>query len=736
MNFSGYHFRPKILFTGFRILLVIAVIAGIGGFPFASVQAAGTHYVATTGYDSGDCNSPTAPCKNIQYAVNHANWGDTILVATGTYTYIPSSCSNWFVTPVVLCVMDNSLTILGGFSGSNWSARNTSLYPTIIDGQNTNRGVAVFSSNDNAFLDLEGFTIQNCRAFGPTYSNPYNPGGLGGGMMVVHAWVTVRDVIFNDNQAIGANTSSGAGGIGEGSAIHIEATPAGTTSLLQRVTVTNNKSYGGSGPIRGGVAFGALFIFKSNVIVEDSVFTNNLAQAGSSGGNGFADNLNADALGGGIAIQNCPGCANNVTLTRVTISGNQVIGGNAGVNGGGAFGGAVIAEDTPVFSIYDSTIANNTATAGNGSTAGFAAGGGIQSQNNSEVNIQRTTILGNSATGGSSTSGGTAGGAGGGGMYLFTTHATGTYQANLTNVIIVENSVQQGPGVTALGNGMGGGLVVQGVHADITHATFARNRLNSDLILGQALAVTPYGSVPAVVNLDYSIIAEHTVGGSGTIPAAAVLVTQNGSLTFSHGLFAGNTKDTNYDSWPVAAGTYNGLDTMQTVTSAGFVSPDAPNHNYHILSSSAAKDKATNSTTTVDIDNDPRPYGTASDFGADEYIMPSLSASPNIITVVTDKDDIVTRHSNISVQPTMPATWTATTSANWVYLGPSGTSNSTTGQADTALTVRVDPSKGGLGAHSATITITAASANSTAITVQLFKYSYLYETFVPILLKP
>ena len=737
MNFSGYRFRFTIPLTSFRIILVIAVIAGIGGVPFAAVRAAGTHYVATTGYDSGNCSSTAAPCKNIQYAVDHAAWGDTILVATGTYTFIDSSCSSLFPTSVILCLSNKSLTILGGYPGTDWSTRNISQYPTIIDGQNTYRGVVVLSNNDLGYLDLEGFTIQNCRAFGPTYLNPYNPGGFGGGMLVVRSSVTIRDVMFQDNQAIGANTNSGAGGIGEGSAIHIETTPAGTTSLLQRVTVRNNKSYGGSGPVRGGVAFGALFIFKSNVIVEDSTFTNNLAQAGSSSGTGNADYLNADALGGGIAIENCQGCANNVTLNRVMITGNRVIGGNASVNGGGAFGGGIVVEDTPVFCVNDSTIANNSATAGYGSIAGFAAGGAIQSQNNAEVDIQRTTILGNSSIGGGSTSGGNAGGAGGGGMYIFTSHVTGTYHANLTNVIIAENMVQQGSGITSPGNGMGGGLVVSGVNADITHATIARNRLNSNSVLGDALAVVPSGSIPAAVNVNYSIIADHTEGGSAAMTAVAVLITPNSSLTFNHGLFAGNTKDTNSDNSPVAAGTFSGLSTMQTATTAGFVSPGAPNHNYHILSNSEAKDKATTSTTPVDIDNDSRPYGAVSDYGADEYVTPSLSASPNVIPVITDNDGIVTRLSRISVSPAMPVvTWTAVTSGNWIYLGPSGTSNSFTGQAGTDLIVRVDTSKKGLGSHSDTIAITSPSVTSTTITVQLNKYSFLYDLYLPILLKP
>ena len=148
----------------------------------ARLQAGTTRYVAASGTDTGNCSSPGAPCHTIQYAVNQSASGDRILVAQGTYVYNAATdpCS-FFLTRAVVCFANKRLTILGGYSTSNWSTANPAANLTVIDGQNARRGVAfVGISNPATHLDMEGFTIQNGRAQGPLYNGV--PGGRGGGM--------------------------------------------------------------------------------------------------------------------------------------------------------------------------------------------------------------------------------------------------------------------------------------------------------------------------------------------------------------------------------------------------------------------------------------------------------------------------------------------------------------------------------------------------------------------------
>lgn len=594
----------------------------------AWATAPDTRYVANTGNDAGDCSSPLSPCRTIQYATNQAVSGDTILVAQGTYYYDPSvdPCS-FLQNRAVVCFVDKQLTILGGYTLTNWFQANLTENPTIIDGQNTYRGVAAIGyATTTAHLSMEGFLIRNCKAQGPAYLNPYDPSGFGGGMLVQHAFVTLRDVIFRNNQAVGQNTASGVGGQADGAALRIEEPPLGTTSLLQRVTFDGNQSYGGTGPERGGVAFGALFIYKATVIIEDTQFTNNLARAGNSTGSGsYGSPPNADALGGGMAVEE-----GILTLRRVTATGNRVQGGNATSYGGGAFGGGIFIEDfgnrATSATISDSYIANNIAIAGAASTGGVAAGGGID-VDSSHITLERTRIISNSVTGGSSPSG-SAGPGAGGGIYVFAVRE-GPFQANFNNIIVAQNFAASGSGTTNAGNGGGGGIVIHGVNATINHATIAYNRLAQPLSLGQGLLVQPWPSPlspqwSAVVNLNHSLIAHHTVGGASS---AAVVVQQNSTLTFNRGLFAANTKDTNANNTPVPAGTINGLTTMQTATSAKFIAPDQPYFNYHLRGDSPAVDQATGSTMADDIDRQQRPYGAKSDYGADEYVPFALAVA-------------------------------------------------------------------------------------------------------------
>jgi len=588
-----------------RILVGFICTATLAFFFFGATNhasaAATTRYVATSGTDAGNCSSAGAPCRTIQYAVNQSVSGDRILVANGAYTYNAGvdPCS-FLLTRAVVCVLDKNLTILGGYSTGNWSTADPAGNLTAIDGQSARRGVTVVGFNTTTTaLDMEGFTIQNGRAFGPLYNGV--PGGRGGGMWTVKAAITLRDMIFKNNQAIGDNTASGAGGSADGGGLTIESAPAG---LLQRVTFDGNQSHGGVGPQRGGVAFGALFVFASTVTVEDSTFVNNLAQAGNSTGAGISGGLNADALGGAIGLGQ-----SSALLSRIVASNNQAIAGNAATNGGNAFGGGVYSEFSPSLVINDSTISGNTAQAGNASLGGSAGGGGLLTFN-TPATIDRVQSIANTTTSGNTTGGGSTGSSAGGGLYLWRDNPAVNGNSSVTNTIVADNFVTLGSG-TVLGGG-GGGITVQGLTATISHTTIARNRLGPSLVSGQGLLVlaAPGGSPNATANLNYSIVANHTVGGAN---AAAILVQSGNTINFNRGLFSGNTIDKSI------LGSQSGQASMLSAASAGFVSPGSPDFNYHLQSNSAAKDQATGSTTNIDIDSQARPNNGVSDLGADEY---------------------------------------------------------------------------------------------------------------------
>jgi hypothetical protein len=102
-------------------------------------------YVAPTGNDSNNCQSPTTTCATINGVLNKLDFmaGDTIRVATGTYTGTGSE--------VVL--LNKNATLSGGWSNDFIAQNSTS----VIDGQTSRQGIAVRSG---IAAIIERFTVQ------------------------------------------------------------------------------------------------------------------------------------------------------------------------------------------------------------------------------------------------------------------------------------------------------------------------------------------------------------------------------------------------------------------------------------------------------------------------------------------------------------------------------------------------------------------------------------------------
>jgi len=578
-----------------------------------------TFRVATSGSDTSSCGSTSAPCQSIQYAVNRAASGDTILVAGGTYTYKASvdTCS-FLTTRAVVCFVDKHLTIRGGFSTSNWITPDPIANPTIIDGGNSRRGVAIIAYNSTASLTMEGFTIQNGLAQGTSSGDDFYTFAFGGGMWAQNSAVTLRDVIFRNNRAQGGNTSGQYGGAGSGGGLAIQSTKNGVVSVLERVVFENNRAVGGSGVRRGGLAVGGgLYTYQAAINGTDIQITNNLAQAGSSSGSGV-DNilgLRADAIGGGASFQ----IGSTITLERLTVSDNSAIGGNAGTGsgsvGGGAYGGALHAERSQL-TLRDVVMNNNTARGGNSATGGLAFGGGLMTDA-TYANLDRVSVMHNAAISGGSLTGGSAGAPGGGGAYITTFTGTG-YSAQVVNSIFADNRVEVGtPGSDA--GGGGAGLVIQGMTVDVIHGTFVSNYFVGGLISGQAILVQGTqgsGGTPATANIKNVIIADHK--NTATSNTSALTVAANSTARLTRGIFSGNTNDTNINGRPFAPGTITGLETMLSVADVRFVAPGAPYWDYHLGAGSPAIDQGVDQGVGFDIDGQLRPINGTVDIGADE----------------------------------------------------------------------------------------------------------------------
>ncbi len=253
--------------------------------------------------------------------------------------------------------------------------------------------------------------------------------------------------------------------------------------------------------------------------------------------------------------------------------------------------------------------------------------------------------------------------------------------------------------------------------------------------MGQAIEVSSSAGLsgkPGTANIKNSIISDHIFTSSNS---SALNVQINSTANLLNVWFGNNTNPTNENSKPVAPGTYILNHVWKDQRSAGFISPASPNYDYHLRSDSPVIDLASGSTTNIDLDNMPRPVGPIPDLGSYEYRTPVLRAEKPVLYAITDSKAILTLTDLISVSNGPIAEWVATTSSNWVYLGPSGTLQQTTGQTGSNLTLRLDPSKISLGTYVVTINIASNTANPTTITINIYYVAKVERTYLPNILK-
>src|SRR5262245_48601619 len=137
----GLHSGPR------RVAVVVRCVATTLALSSGPVEAA-VLYVAPGGNDAGTCTTPGAPCLTSQAAVDKANAGDTVRVATGVYS-----------APVAATVVTvgKDLTLAGGWN----TAFTLQAGLSTIDGLGVSRGVAVDSgitAGVSRFLIRGGYT--------------------------------------------------------------------------------------------------------------------------------------------------------------------------------------------------------------------------------------------------------------------------------------------------------------------------------------------------------------------------------------------------------------------------------------------------------------------------------------------------------------------------------------------------------------------------------------------------
>ena len=601
--------------TPIRLLAIVMLAACISAQSVAAAPAASIWHAAPNGADNVSCGSEALPCRSIQYVVNRAASGDSILVAGGTYVFNAAAdpCIGYGIgTTGVVCVVNKSLSIYGGYTGTNWAVPDPERNLTVLDGQTAQRGVFVASTGPLTNFTLQGFTIRRGKAMG----NPARTGfdkyyAYGGGLVSEFANIALKDLVCTDNQSIGENTGSGSGyvygGAGSGGGVAVR---WGSASL-ENIQFISNTAQGGQGSVRGGYSLGGgLYSFRTIMTGTYLYFDGNVSRAGNSAGDGAdGGGERSDGLGGAGSFG---GEGNRVLLSNVLAVNNLAQGGNAANRSGGAFGGAFKVE-LGMFTLRDALVRDNMARGGAAINGWLGNGGGVEAIE-AEVHLDRVSIVHNRAIGGTGSSG-TRGAAGGGGINSTAIGGSFTPVLMITNSVVADNSVEEGPGAIPAGGGAGG-VWIQSTRAELNHVTIARNTVSEDMD-GQAVLLIEIGSKGARAKITNSIIADH-VNAWPAATNAAVHVKPLNTLTLTQNLLFGNTKDTNSNGSPAPAGAFTFLGTTYS-GNPYFVAPGAPGYNYGIGPSSGAIDHALASALAVDRSGFLRPRGPASDLGAHEY---------------------------------------------------------------------------------------------------------------------
>ena len=341
-------------------------------------SAAGIHYVAPVGSDTGTCVS--SPCATIAYAVGQADAGDTISIAAGVYK-----------EPTTV-VIDKSLT----FSGAGTAA-------TVIDGDNNKRVFTTTTETTPPTLVFSDLTIQNGSDAGETkyasgagvyakggltltnvnvLSNTTaakiaNPGRVGGGGVRVFGELHVTGGEFRNNSTTG--TSSEGGAICSGS--FNASDPHPSSYILGAVFSDNKSKYGGGISAAGGLSLiDAQFLNNSATINGGAVFQTDATTISSTHiSRGYFEKNTASTNGGAV-----------YTNRYLTVSDTQFINNTSTPNRGGG----LFTINSPQVIITGTQFANNTSGAGGGLYvwASNADAGSLQ------VIITNTRFTGNAAT--------------------------------------------------------------------------------------------------------------------------------------------------------------------------------------------------------------------------------------------------------------------------------------------------------------------------------------------------
>jgi hypothetical protein len=434
----------------------------------------------------------------IQAAVNAAQDGDTINVASGTYAggitidksvhLVGTAAASTIIKgggPVLTIGVAGALseptvsiariTITGGLSNSN------PFGGTVIA---VGGGIAIppaAANETGATVSISDSMISGNRATPLPLSTPPGPPcgsqacafALGGGIDNSGA-LTLTDTRVTDNVAGSTSTDASVATDADGGAIYNHR--QGTVTLQHSVLTGNRAAV--SLP-NGKFSNGGAIVDDGVLMIEDSTINGNSSVVESSVQSSFPFDVEQEANSGGIWISEVPG--SSATITNSTVSWNSVSSTNTAgdvqaLNGGidddgslllvgssidhnhvsgsvppssgflaGAVDGGLQVEGVAI--VRDSSISHNTLTASSANGTTNSAGAGIGNLSG-QLTVERTLVVGNRAS-----ADGVAGLVLGGGV-LNIAFGGGAPQLSMTDSVVTANRLTASPPITPQGGGI------------------------------------------------------------------------------------------------------------------------------------------------------------------------------------------------------------------------------------------------------------------------------------------
>ena len=633
----------------FLCLLMVAALAASG---FGR-----TVYVSTTGSDS---NPGTAdqPARTVQWGVNLAFVGDTVLVADGTYTN---------GGPVLVSISAKDITL----KSINGPAK------CILDGQQAGRVIDI-ENGQTPNCVVEGFTIQHGKTTAAV------GGGSAAGIYTNNASPTFRNCVIQLNTATNDSGDAVGGGVGvnngnpmflncsitdnslssqsnnvfgAGVAVSNGSPTFNHCSIARNTEVTQTgKGYGAGIAFSGG---GSPKVIRCTI--SDNAILSHGSASGTAAGGGIYAISAVPAISRTTVSTNTVTCDSGVTiggglylydggsLDACTVSGNTI----AGVSNN-AFGGGMYATQGTT-SLVDSHITDNKVN----NVLDGAVGGGLGLAGPATVSMLRCTIARNVLNSDRTNWPDNSGLAGGGVSSAGTLTMSGcTLQENVVQT--VNSGIARGGGYSQsagtsaikncllLGNQVkaehyttfGGGAVFTGGTSAVQNTLFVANAILSVANGGGGgFHCAGSGVTVRAVNCDF---VGNNGGGGGNAGGGAVSCWNSGAVTVANCILRGNTasQDSELSSFSsTIAVSYSDVQggLPSGVTNGGhnidaepqFVRPPLTNGatdygDLHLSFASPAHDAGNAAAPGIlpfDMDGNPRKQGSAPDMGAYEVVQ-------------------------------------------------------------------------------------------------------------------